>query len=100
MYPGISETARPPVAGVDWPRSDVPLAFLEMACAGGGGEEKEGESKLNRGEAERIMELLHAVLSAGELSASDVGIITPYVAQVRMHTSMHLVPVPCACVLS
>jgi superfamily I DNA and/or RNA helicase len=51
---------------------------------GGLGEEKEGESKLNRGEADKIMEVLQQVLAAGELQVSQVGIITPYVAQVRL----------------
>ena len=48
----------------------------------GGGEEKDGDSKLNKGEAARVLDVLEEVLNAGELKVENVGVVTPYVAQV------------------
>ena len=48
----------------------------------GGGEEKDGDSKLNKGEAARVLDVLEEVLNAGELQVENVGVVTPYVAQV------------------
>ena len=69
---GIGPSARPPVAGFAWPRPAVPLAFVEVK----GADEVEGESKLNRAEAARLVGLLDAVLAAGELDASQARTLT------------------------
>ena len=46
---GVSAADRPPVGGFEWPRDDVPLAFVEVEAR----ESVEQDSKLNRAEAER-----------------------------------------------
>jgi superfamily I DNA and/or RNA helicase len=84
---GIDASLRPPLAGFEWPRLSVPVAFLEIGAGGGGGgggggEEKDGDSKLNKGEAARVLDVLEEVLNAGELKVENVGVVTPYVAQV------------------
>ena len=80
---GIGSDARPPVAGFSWPRQKVPLAFWEM-----GSHAREhsdgGESKSNPKEAARVMAILKEVLAAGELTCEQIGIITPYMGQVRL----------------
>jgi superfamily I DNA and/or RNA helicase len=78
---GIDGALRPPLAGFPWPRLSVPVAFLEIG--GGGGEAKDGDSKLNKGEAARVLDVLEEILNAGELKVENVGVVTPYVAQVR-----------------
>ena len=63
----------------------MPLAFVETGgYRDGCAESAESESKSNAGDAARVIELLKGVLSAGELSAAQVGIVTPYSAQVRL----------------
>jgi len=84
---GIDASLRPPLAGFEWPRLSVPVAFVEMG--GEGGEEKEGESKLNRKEAARVLDILVQVLNAGEVQVQHVGVVTPYVAQVTYVTSSY-----------
>ena len=77
---GISAADRPPVGGFGWPRADCPLAFVEVD----GQESVEHESKLNRAEAERLIDVLAAVIVAGGANCADVGVVTPYAAQVRL----------------
>jgi hypothetical protein len=77
--------ARPAPRGFAWPRLAVPLAFVETGgYRAGCAERAEAESKSNAGEAARVIELLKGVLAAGELSPSQVGLVTPYSAQVRL----------------
>lgn len=42
----------------------------------------EGDSKMNRLEAEKVLDILEVVLDAGGCKVADIGIITPYKAQV------------------
>lgn len=87
---GISATERPLPVGPCWPRKDVPLCFLEVE----GDEQQDGDSKSNRFEAEAIVRVLREVLAGGELGVTDVGVVTPYVAQVRClrRAAMSVVP--------
>eukprot|EP00928_Gymnodinium_smaydae_P099820 TRINITY_DN9638_c0_g1_i1.p1 TRINITY_DN9638_c0_g1~~TRINITY_DN9638_c0_g1_i1.p1 ORF type:complete len:1408 (-),score=265.01 TRINITY_DN9638_c0_g1_i1:59-4282(-) len=77
---GVRGSSRPPLAGIPWPNPNVPVAFFEV----GEEESVEGESKANHAEAERIKDLLLDVLDQGELTLSDIGVVTPYMAQVRL----------------
>ncbi|CAJ1339362.1 unnamed protein product [Effrenium voratum] len=82
---GIPDSARPAVEGFEWPRKKVPVAFVEMgrwAC-----ESEEHESKMNQAEAEKVIHIIESVLAAG-CSAEDVGVVTPYMAQVRLLRSL------------
>jgi superfamily I DNA and/or RNA helicase len=78
---GISESDRPAPKGLIWPDWDVPIAFLPV----GGGEvlSPDGASKENPAEASWVVSLLLGMLSAGDLSERDIGVITPYAGQVR-----------------
>jgi len=73
----------PPAAG----RLPVAPAFCPRGLfgdwGGGGGQAKDGDSKLNKGEAARVLDVLEEILNAGELKVENVGVVTPYVAQVR-----------------
>lgn len=76
---GVSEADRPAPLGFDWPQFSRPVAFVQVE----GREEHEGTSCKNVVEATAILNLLRNILSAGDLRCSDIGIISPYAAQVR-----------------
>jgi hypothetical protein len=79
---GLTAKDRPMVRGFCWPRLNVPVAFVQMDKSAE--EEYDGDSKLNRSEAAKVMELVDSILGAGELTPSEIGVVTPYVAQVRL----------------
>ena len=76
---GTDDGARPPVRGVPWPSSAVHVALLPSSAPEEGGA---GASKRNSGEASAVIELVRGVLHAGDVTASQIGIVTPYSAQV------------------
>ena len=72
----------PGVADVPWAQS--PLEFLDTAGAGFDEEpEPDGESRLNRQEAELVRRKVQELMDAG-VAAEDVAVIAPYAAQVRL----------------
>jgi len=77
---GITASSRPPPAGVAWPNPACPVAFMEI----GEDETIEGESKANHAEAEMVKQIVFNVLAEGELGPEDIGVVTPYMAQVRL----------------
>lgn len=76
---GVPGAKRPPVKGISWPVAECPIAFMPVA----GAETLEGTSYLNLKEVAAINEVLGAVIKAGNVRGSDIGIITPYAAQAR-----------------
>lgn len=83
-------TALVPPAGYNWPQTSsgiLPVSFVpvvdgkEMAST-------DGTSKTNRKEADAVFDILKAVLDAGDVLASDVGIVTPYKGQVELLRKM------------
>eukprot|EP00927_Polykrikos_kofoidii_P023547 TRINITY_DN21660_c1_g2_i1.p1 TRINITY_DN21660_c1_g2~~TRINITY_DN21660_c1_g2_i1.p1 ORF type:complete len:927 (+),score=153.31 TRINITY_DN21660_c1_g2_i1:316-2781(+) len=77
---GIPAAARPLPHGISWPNHEVPIVFVETAEP----EMQEGESRVNQAEAQRVVQLVAEVLRAGELGPNDIGVMTPYSAQVRV----------------
>ncbi len=68
----------------DSPLTRSPLEFIDTAGAGYDEEiEPDGESRLNRGEAELVAAKVRALLDSG-VAARDLGVITPYAAQARL----------------
>ncbi len=66
------------------PLTETPVTYFDTAGAGWEEEvEPDGESRLNREEAALIAQLVEELREAG-LAPSDVGVITPYAAQVRL----------------
>lgn len=90
---GIEPAKRPMPRGIAWPNSSVPIAFVEV----GAPEETEGDSKFNTPEAERVLHLVRQVLCARELGLGDIGIITPYTAQVRRLRQLVRPMIPFGC---
>ena len=77
---GVTAQERPRVAGFDWPDAEAPVALLSPV---GAAEERDGPSLLNRGEARAAADVVAAIRHAGT-AASDIGVISPYAAQVRL----------------
>jgi superfamily I DNA and/or RNA helicase len=66
------------------PAAQSPLEFLDTAGAGFDEElEPDGESRLNRQEAELVVRKVRELLEAG-LPPADMAVIAPYAAQVRL----------------
>lgn len=72
----------PDVESNQW--TTVPIQFIDTAGAEFTEEiEPDGESKLNRKEADLIVRLVNDLLTAG-VAPTDIGVIAPYAAQVRL----------------
>ena len=66
------------------PITESPLEFIDTAGAGYEEElEPDGQSRLNRREAELVVHKVRAMLDAG-VRATQIGVITPYAAQARL----------------
>eukprot|EP00930_Biecheleria_cincta_P061035 TRINITY_DN46600_c0_g1_i1.p1 TRINITY_DN46600_c0_g1~~TRINITY_DN46600_c0_g1_i1.p1 ORF type:complete len:1026 (+),score=160.36 TRINITY_DN46600_c0_g1_i1:277-3078(+) len=79
---GVTPVARKAPAGFPWPCKDVGVAFISPSHAPETRSDA-GASWSNPGEAQIVMEILRGVLSAGDLSANEIGVVTPYMGQVR-----------------
>ncbi|CAE8612639.1 unnamed protein product [Polarella glacialis] len=79
LLSGVEASRRPLPQGVPWPNKDVPIAFINVDAQ----EEMEGDSKANSVEAQLVASLVGKVFQYGELGVNDVGVVTPYTAQVR-----------------
>ncbi|EOD22247.1 hypothetical protein EMIHUDRAFT_207426 [Emiliania huxleyi CCMP1516] len=64
-------------------RSGIDSRRIDAAArpAGGAAEHAEGESRLNRAEATRLMGVLEGLLAGGDVDCSQVGVVTPYKGQ-------------------
>lgn len=76
---GVEADKRQPPKGIKWPNPDCPVAFINVDAQ----EEAEGDSKANSIEAQMIADIVRNVLHSKELKVSEVGVVTPYMAQVR-----------------
>lgn len=95
-HPGNARK-RPRPDGFPWPHPTLPVAFVAI-----GGDEEDTymapfyeqrtngnqTSYLNRKEAEVLMEVLGGVLRRRQIQSVDVGIVTPYSAQVKHVTEL------------
>ena len=77
---GVSAADRPAAAGFDWPVPQLPVALVPVY---GGGEASDGTSKSNAAEAQAVAEVVGR-LRRGGVGASEIGVISPYSAQVSL----------------
>jgi len=77
---GVKERDRKPPRGLPWPREGVPICFVDTSSE----EQTEGDSKLNPGEADLVVKIIQDVFFQRELEVTEIGVVTPYVAQVRL----------------
>lgn len=80
LQSAVTASERPLPQGFQWPNPDVPVCFIELA----GRERRDGDSRVNVTEANCLLEIVRGVLSGKELSVLDIGVVSPYQAQVRM----------------
>ena len=73
-------------AGFIWPDWDAPVAFVPVT--GHETQDEFGKSRSNIDEAALTMSVLDSLLAPGDLSPEDVGIISPYAAQIRLLNSL------------
>jgi hypothetical protein len=83
LLTGISASDRPVLPGFSWPRAGWPVAMVPVS----GMEASEGSSKSNRAEAEATALVVRRLLAAG-VPSSQIGVISPYGAQVRLLRSL------------
>ncbi|CAM1298106.1 Uncharacterised protein g2027 [Pycnogonum litorale] len=76
---GVEPSDRQPIKGFNWPSSVVPAAFVNLKSRERSGY---GKSTYNQLEARTILEILRNILRNG-LRKRDVGVVTPYTAQVK-----------------
>eukprot|EP00755_Sulcionema_specki_P010916 Sspe_Gene.7228::Locus_2447_Transcript_1_1_Confidence_1.000_Length_4022::g.7228::m.7228/K14326/UPF1, RENT1; regulator of nonsense transcripts 1 len=79
---GVQSAMREPVKGFKWPVLGVPAAFVPVE---NGVETQEGTSNTNQREADKLHQVCQMLLQHNQdLTPSDIGVITPYSAQVRL----------------
>merc|ERR1712127_62514 len=78
---GVTAPERRPLAGFPWPREEFPVAFVPVPH---GIEMDDGVSKMNEAEAAAAADAVATLLQGGQCSASDIAVVTPYAAQVRL----------------
>jgi len=78
---GVSPPERRPLNGFPWPREEFPVAFVPVPH---GVEVDDGVSKMNEAEAAAACDAVSALLAGGQCTSSDIAVVTPYAAQVRL----------------
>jgi len=79
---GVSAEERMAPAGFVWPNWDAPVAFVPVE--GSEDSSPDGASKQNMDEAGLAVRIVDMLLSGGDLTPSDIGVVTPYSGQVRL----------------
>ena len=78
---GVSAPERRPLQGFPWPREEFPIAFIPVVDSI---EVDDGVSKANEAEAIEVCNAVVHLLEGGQCSVSDIAVVTPYTAQVRL----------------
>ena len=78
---GVTGSDRKAPAGILWPDWERPIAFLPVE--GGEVAGPDGASKENKAEASWVAKIVEDLVNAGEIGQDQIGVITPYAAQVR-----------------
>eukprot|EP01064_Diplonema_japonicum_P039390 TRINITY_DN9858_c0_g2_i3.p1 TRINITY_DN9858_c0_g2~~TRINITY_DN9858_c0_g2_i3.p1 ORF type:complete len:1820 (+),score=296.27 TRINITY_DN9858_c0_g2_i3:167-5461(+) len=77
---GVDCSERPPPHGFQWPVQELPICFVPV----NGTDTPDGLSHFNKTEAQLVVDTVNGLLASSGLSPSDIGVITPYSAQVRL----------------
>ena len=79
---GVSEEQRKAPAGFNWPNSNIPVVFLTTPNSAE--EMCKASSKQNDFEARQVCEVVGDLLKAGNVTSEEIGVITPYRAQLKL----------------
>ena len=78
---GVTPPERRPLQGFPWPREEFPVAFIPVTDSF---ETDDGVSKANEREAVEVCNAVVSLLEGGQCTVSDIAVVTPYAAQVRL----------------
>ena len=78
---GVTPPERRPLQGFPWPREEFPVAFIPVTESF---ETDDGVSKANEAEAVEVCNAVVSLLEGGQCTVSDIAVVTPYAAQVRL----------------
>ena len=78
---GVSPPERRPLPGFPWPREEFPVAFIPVTE---GTEIDDGASKANEAEVAAVVDAVVALLGGGQCDVTQIAVVTPYAAQVRL----------------
>lgn len=81
LHDGVSPPERRPLQGFPWPREEFPVAFVPVVDSV---EIDDGVSKANEEEAVEVCHAVVQLLNGGQCTVSDIAVVTPYSAQVRL----------------
>jgi len=79
---GVAAEERPAPIGFVWPNWDAPVAFVPVE--GVEDTSGDGSSKQNLDEAGLALRIVDMLLSGGDITADEIGVVTPYSGQVRL----------------
>jgi len=79
---GVTAPERVAPAGFVWPDWDAPIAFIPVE--GSEDSSPDGASKQNMDEAGLAVRVVDMLLSGGDITPHDIGVVTPYSGQVRL----------------
>jgi DNA polymerase III delta prime subunit len=79
---GVSANDRTAPVGFMWPNWDAPVAFIPVD--GAESSSPDGASKQNMDEAALAIRVVDMLLSGGDISPNQIGVVTPYSGQVRL----------------
>ena len=79
---GVDADERPAPAGFVWPDWDAPVAFIPVE--GSEDTSPDGASRQNMDEAGLAVRVVDMLLSGGDITPHDIGVVTPYSGQVRL----------------
>lgn len=79
---GVSDEERRAPMGFNWPNENKPVAFLKTPDFAQ--ESSKASSKLNGFEARQVYEVVRDLLKEGDMTNNEVGVITPYRAQLKL----------------
>ena len=79
---GVTAAERSAPAGFVWPDWDAPVAFVPVD--GAEDTSPDGASKQNMDEAGLAVRVVDMLLSGGDITPHDIGVVTPYSGQVRL----------------
>ncbi|XP_035673963.1 uncharacterized protein LOC118414200 [Branchiostoma floridae] len=79
---GVEASARRPPSGFDWPNQNMPVSFVNVSSR----ETSRGTSKFNDEEVKIVIAMTEQLLEGGDIREDDIGIVSPYKAQIKKVT--------------
>lgn len=76
---GIEPVSRPRPVGIIWPNPDISIIYMPIS----GRSRIHGTSQYNLEEIDCVYQVVLLILSGGDVEKSEIGIVTPYNAQVK-----------------